>query len=156
MKFDQAVVLQADVQSVWGLLWNVERLATCIPGCQGAEPVEPGKRYRATVTQKVGPFQLKVPLEILVQEAREPTQLKARATGQDPRVATRVTVDLDLQLRALNPEQTELVFQAQVSVLGKLATLGQGMIRRKAEQVLEAFTQNLAKACTQGAAREAI
>jgi carbon monoxide dehydrogenase subunit G len=49
-------------------------------------------------------------------------------------------VDLDVSLREQG-DKTILGFVAGVDVLGKLASLGHGIIKRKADQVLDEFAQ---------------
>jgi carbon monoxide dehydrogenase subunit G len=40
-------------------------------------------------------------------------------------------------------DQTKLLLGASVDILGKLATLGHSMIKRKADQVMDEFAGNL-------------
>jgi carbon monoxide dehydrogenase subunit G len=53
-------------------------------------------------------------------------------------------IDLDVTLRAQD-DKTVLGFVAGVDILGKLAALGHGIIKRKADQVLDEFAQAVKK-----------
>jgi carbon monoxide dehydrogenase subunit G len=53
-------------------------------------------------------------------------------------------IDLDVNLRAQD-DKTILGFSAGVDILGKLAALGHGIIKRKADQVLDEFAQAVKK-----------
>jgi carbon monoxide dehydrogenase subunit G len=77
MRFAKRVTVQAPRQVVWDLLWDIARLASCVPGCQSAEMIDPYARYRATVQEKVGPFRLTVPLDIDIVEHNAPQRLIA-------------------------------------------------------------------------------
>jgi carbon monoxide dehydrogenase subunit G len=49
-------------------------------------------------------------------------------------------IELDVNLRDQG-DKTALEFIAAVDILGKLAALGHGIIKRKADQVLDEFAQ---------------
>jgi carbon monoxide dehydrogenase subunit G len=127
-------------ETVWNFIWDVDRFIACVPGCKDAKTIEPGKRYSATMVEKVGPFKVEFPTTIEVIERDELSRIKAQASGADPRIGSRMKVDLDVSLRDQG-DKTLLGFVAGVDILGKLAALGHGIIKRKADQVLDAFAQ---------------
>jgi carbon monoxide dehydrogenase subunit G len=53
-------------------------------------------------------------------------------------------LDLEVKLRE-EDNKTVLQFVAGVDILGKLAALGHGIIKRKADQVLDEFAQAVKK-----------
>jgi carbon monoxide dehydrogenase subunit G len=87
----------------------------------------------------VGPFKVRVPLTIEVLAATAPERLVARASGKDNTVQSLVKVDVDLTLRETDPTSTLLQFSADVTVLGKLGTLGHSTIVRRGEAIIEQF-----------------
>lgn len=139
MQFEKQITVAASRQTVWDFLWDVPRLAACIPGCEQAATVDPYKRYQATVQDRVGPFKVKVPLEIDVLDATAPERLVAIATGRDPVMQSRLKVELDLSLDALNAQTTALHFRTDVTVMGKLGSLGHSVIIRRGDAVIDAF-----------------
>ena len=139
MQFEKQITVAAPRQTVWEFLWDVPRLTACIPGCEQATTVEPYKRYQATVQDRVGPFKVKVPLEIDVLDATAPERLVAVATGRDPVMQSRLKVELDLSLEAADEQTTALHFRTDVTVMGKLGTLGHSVIIRRGDAVIEAF-----------------
>lgn len=143
MRFEQQVTVQAPRQAVWEVFWDVPRMAACVPGCSGAEVVEPGQRYRAVVKEKVGPFRVTIPLAIEVLEAQAPERLTARASGRDGMVQSHVKVELAVRLREAGPQTTTLQLDADVAVLGKLGTLGHSIIMRKGKAIVEQFATAL-------------
>jgi len=102
--------------------------------------VAAGKSYTATMVEKVGPFRVEFPMRIEVMESQEMTSIKAQATGSDSRMGSRMKVELDVHLRE-NGNKTLLSLGVSVDILGKLATLGHSIIKRKADQVMEEFAQ---------------
>ncbi len=142
MKFEKTVTVKAPREAVWKFLWDVPRVAACLPGCKGAQVVEEGKRYTATVGERVGPFRVEFPLSIEVLESSPPEHLKARAGGKDAKVDGLVKVELDLRL-VESGGGTEMRLSTDVAVLGKLGTLGHSVIVRKGDELVAKFAEGL-------------
>ena len=140
MQFQKEVEILAPREKVWQFIWDVDRFIACVPGCKDAKTIEAGKRYAATMVEKVGPFKVEFPTTIEVLEREELTRIKAQASGADNKIGSRVKLDLDVHLRE-EGDKTILGFVAGVDILGKLAALGHGIIKRKADQVLDEFAQ---------------
>ena len=138
MRVEREISIQAPREAVWDFLWDVPRLAACIPGAKDVRTLEDGKRYAAVVGEKVGPFKVQFPLEIEVLEVDPPTHLRARAGGRDAAVDGLVKVDLDVSLKTIEGG-TALGLQAEISVLGKLGTLGHSVIVRKGADIVDRF-----------------
>lgn len=140
LQFQKEVEIRAPREKVWQFIWDVDRFIACVPGCKEAKTVEAGKRYTATLTERVGPFKVEFPTTIEVMERQELSHIKAQAAGADNKIGSRMKIDLDVSLRAQG-DSTILAFVAGVDILGKLAALGHGIIKRKADQVLDEFAQ---------------
>ena len=144
MQFEKEVEILAPRQKVWNFIWDVDRFIACVPGCKEAKTIESGKLYSATMIEKVGPFRVEFPTTIEVLEREELTHIKAQASGADNKIGSRMKLSLDVNLREQG-EKTVLGFVAGVDILGKLAALGHGIIKRKADQVLDEFAQAVKK-----------
>jgi hypothetical protein len=140
LQFQKEVEIAAPRERVWKFIWDVDRFIACVPGCKEAKTLEEGKRYAATMVEKVGPFKVEFPTTIEVLEREELTRIKAQASGADNKIGSRMKVDLDVSLKEQDG-RTLLAFVAGVDILGKLAALGHGIIKRKADQVLDEFAQ---------------
>ena len=144
MQFEKEVEILAPREKVWNFIWDVDRFIACVPGCKEAKTIESGKLYSATMIEKVGPFRVEFPTTIEVLEREELTRIKAQASGADNKIGSRMKLSLDVKLREQG-EKTVLGFVAGVDILGKLAALGHGIIKRKADQVLDEFAQAVKK-----------
>jgi carbon monoxide dehydrogenase subunit G len=140
LEFQKEVEILVPRETVWNFIWDVDRFIACVPGCKEAKTIEAGKKYSATMVEKVGPFKVEFPTHIEVLEREELTHIKAQASGADNKIGSRMKVDLDVNLREQDG-RTVLGFVANVDILGKLAALGHGIIKRKADQVLDEFAQ---------------
>jgi uncharacterized protein len=139
------IVVGRPPEQVWSFLWDVERVARCLPGCEDARTLVPQQRYAAVVAERVGPFKVRFPLEIEVLEIDEGRRLKAQATGRDSAVGStlRTTIELRLEPR---PGGSVIHIVSEAAVLGRLGTLGHGMIERKADQIMEGFAAAMRQA----------
>jgi carbon monoxide dehydrogenase subunit G len=142
LRFEREIDIRSPKEKVWTFLWDVDRFIACVPGCKEATTIEPGKQYSATMVEKVGPFRVEFPMKIDVLESRDLSYIKALATGSDSKIGSRMKVELEVTVTG-DSDQSKLLLAASVDILGKLATLGHSMIKRKADQVMDQFAGNL-------------
>ena len=140
MRFEKEIAVATPPDKVWAFLWDVERVAKCLPGCRDVRTVVPHERYEAVVGERVGPFKVEFPLDIQVLEADEARRLRAQATGRDAAVGSALKVMLDLQLEKTDTG-SRLMIVTETSILGKLAALGHSIIQHKAEGIMTQFAQ---------------
>ena len=144
LKVSEDLTLEAPVGDVWRLLRDTLRLAALLPGVETITALrEPGvEAYQAQASDKIGPFKVALNLEIRVTEAREPELLKAGIKGSDSLGLNRVTGSLHI---LLNPagSAARMRFEADIEILGKLATLGAVPIRRRATEKFAEFVRNI-------------
>jgi uncharacterized protein len=144
LRFEKEVEILAPREKVWKFIWDVDRFIACVPSCKDARTIEEGKLYSATMVEKVGPFRVEFPTTIEVLEREELKHIRAQASGADNKIGSRMKIELDVNLQERD-DKTLLGFVAGVDILGKLAALGHGIIKRKADQVLEEFAQAVKK-----------
>jgi carbon monoxide dehydrogenase subunit G len=138
------LLIETAPETLWRLLWDVRRIAACVPGCTEPEEVTAQRAYRARMTQKVGPISLSVPLAVEVLAAEPPSRLTLSARGRDPIVGTDIAMRVTLEC-APDGAGTRLRIAAEGQVLGKLGALGHGVIQRKAEETVVEFGRRLAR-----------
>ncbi len=136
-------------EAVWTRLWDVELVASCIRGCSEVQTIEPLRAYSATVTQTIGPFHVAFPLAIDIREAQPPARLTVSASGRDNRIASRVQGTLTTTLAEVARDRTRVAIDMELSVQGRLATLGHGIIERKGRDELTHFADELRRALSE-------
>jgi len=142
MRVTREVPVQTSPSALWTLLWDVARIVECVPGCAEAREIDPGRRYTARMTQKVGPIGFSVALDVTVAQAEAERRLVLDARGRDPAVGAEISmrVSLDIEPRGGG---SLLHIDADGRVLGKLGALGHGLIERKADEALAEFGARL-------------
>jgi len=149
MRVEEKVTVPLALQDAWDFVWQVDKLAACVPGCTGVQTIEPGKLYRGQVADRVGPYRVEMDLEVAVQESTPPELIRVLVSGQDRKLGTTQRMDLAVRLRELGPSETRLDITADVEILGKIAALGQFVVKRKVTDVVRKFGENVRVACSQ-------
>ncbi len=140
MELKGSRTIAADRATVWAHLNDAETLKACIPGCQELTG-SPEDGFEATVKQKVGPvkatFKGKVTLSDVVE--LESYRISGEGTGG---VAGFAKGAAAVQL-ADAEDGTELTYDVEAQVGGKLAQIGSrvvgGFARKMADQFFDNF-----------------
>jgi hypothetical protein len=139
MDFRMEADLPPPPEEVWRVMVDIGRIAACIPGCEQVEERERLKLYYAVMKQKIGPFKLEVPAEIVVEDYQEPAYVRAYASGRDKFTGTTLKVGLLVTVEAVGGAASRLIVEATLTVAGRLASLGYGVIKKKAEENFAEF-----------------
>lgn len=144
LKVSEELNVDASPQEVWTLFRDTPRLAALLPGVESVVPLdEPGaEAYQARASDRIGPFKVTLKMEIRMTEAQEPSFLKANLKGSDSTGLNRITGSLQIMLAPAS-SATQMKFEADIEILGKLATLGAVSIRRRAAEKFAEFARNI-------------
>jgi uncharacterized protein len=143
VKFVEQIVVPVSLAQAWGFLWQADRLAACLPGCLGVQTIEAEKVYLANFEDRIGPYKVKFDLNVAVEESEPERMIRLRATGKDAKLGISQDVRLTVNLHEESPASTMLDVDADVEVLGKVATLGQFAVKRKAGEVVKQLAANI-------------
>lgn len=145
MKFSQRAVISVAREPLWDFLMDVPKVAQSLPGVESVSRID-DTTYQGTLKVRVGPISLNLQGKILVEERdRENWRAALRAEASDRRAAGAVRGKTSMELKEMSPKETELVVETDVSILGKIGEFGQPIIRRKADQMLQEFVNNIKK-----------
>jgi uncharacterized protein len=145
MKFAQSCIINADRETVWDFLMNIENVATCLDGVEAIHPID-ADHYEGTLRVRVGPVALSFQGTVHV-ESRDRDQWHGvvRAEAKDRRVGGAVRAHMDMNLIAKSPTQTEMHVELDAHILGKIGEYGQPVIRKKTDSMLQAFAAQVSK-----------
>jgi carbon monoxide dehydrogenase subunit G len=142
MLLEGKFTLKAPIQEVWDFLLKPETLASCIPGAEKMEAID-DKTYESVVKQKVGPISVKFKFTTTITEVDPPRHLKAVGRGADIAKAGTFSQETTVDLTEISKDEVEVAYTSNVSLVGRLATFGERIMRAKAKSVGEEFTRNL-------------
>ena len=136
--FERSLQVKQAPADCWEVLTDVERIAGWVAVVGEVEEREHLQSYAAVLVDQFGPFKLKADLDISVTDLDEGTSITFRAKGQDRQVSTSIIVDGSLTLEP-SEAGTTIHVKGRWNVIGTVATMGSGTIRKKAETIMEEF-----------------
>jgi hypothetical protein len=144
-------IIPADKQTVWNALNNPEVLKNCLPGCESVELTAPDE-FKVAITTAIGPLKAKFKGTLQVTQANPPESCVLVFEGQGGAVGfgkgssqvTLTTVE----------NGTELSYNAQAHVGGKLAQIGSRLIdsvaKKMSDDFFKAFNRELSPPAPEG------
>ena len=141
MKFHGDLLIARPVEEVWKFLWDIEKLSRCIPGCRGFKTVKEREQYELSVKDSVGPITVQFELMADVKKLEPLKRIEIAMEGKDFKAGgVRQTMILVL---TPNGNDTQVDFETDVNVFGRLGTLGYPFVKKKAEAVIKEFGDNV-------------
>ncbi|MHB9863859.1 SRPBCC family protein [Streptomyces sp. YIM S03343] len=141
MKIDHEFGVSVPVERAWEALTDLESLAPCMPGAQltGVE----GEDYKGRVRVKVGPVVSQFTGVARFVEKDEANRTAViRATGKDTRGAGNASATVRARLTERG-EGTVVTVSTDLSISGRLAQFGSGMIKEVSEKLFAQFVANV-------------
>ena len=135
MKLAGSYLINLDKQKVWDALNNPEILKQSIPGCE--EFVKNSDtEFTATATNKIGPFNASFTGDIELTDLDPPNSYKITGSGNSPVgfASGEATVKLED-----NEKGTNLIYEVQANVGGKIAQVGSRLIDMTAKKMADIF-----------------
>lgn len=143
MILDQKVTVPASPERVWDFVMDVPAVATCVPGVESVEQITDDE-YIGALKVRVGPIGVRLEGKVSVVERNaEDRRAEMKVEAVDKRIKGAVNAKSTMQLQALDDGTTELSVHTDAAVLGKLGEFGQAIMRRKADQIMKEFAQNM-------------
>ena len=138
MMVEGQIGISAPSEQVWRFLFDVEALASCMPGMEGAKQVDE-KTYRGTVTARVGPVAASFEVRGVITEIDPGRHITIDIDGKDKKTASTLKGSMALDLSPLSPGESQLSYSADVSIRGRLGQFGDGILRETAGLLIEDF-----------------
>ena len=151
MLIEGKFTVKAPIQDVWKSLLDPGTLASCIPGTEKMEAID-DRTYDSVVKQKVGPISVRFKFTTTLTEVEPPRYLKAVGRGADVTKAGTFTQETTVNLSEVSKDEVEVSYRSNVSLVGRLATFGERIMRAKAKSVGDEFTKNLQEQLKRGIA----
>jgi hypothetical protein len=142
MIFEDHFLIEAPRPAVWAYIWDPEKISRCVPGVEQVV-AESDDSYLVRVKTRVGFLSATFNLAVKIMEAEEPVRLMSVFEGKDSKIASRLKQVNTMELVDVSPTRTEIRYKTEVTLMGKLATLGRSVIKGKAKQMMKEFSQKL-------------
>jgi uncharacterized protein len=154
MQMNDVQSVPASKDKVWAALNNPDILRRCIPGCQSLEMISPTE-MTATVVIKLGPVKATFAGKVSLSDLDPPNAYRISGEGSGG-VAGFAKGGASVKLESLSDDVTNLAYQVDAQIGGKLAQLGGRLIDSTAKKLAGEFFQSFAAALSPPEAAPAI
>lgn len=134
MRIEGQFAVAAPIETVFARITDAALMASCIPGCEAIEIVDP-KTYRARILIEVGPIKARFNLVVEIAAEEPPARVRTVTRGEEGSRASMLSAESELTLAPLPGGGTEVRYASEVSVTGRFGKFGLGMMKKKAESL---------------------
>ncbi|MDQ7035960.1 MAG: carbon monoxide dehydrogenase subunit G [Anaerolineae bacterium] len=146
MELTGKYTFEADQQSTWDLLMNTKAIAAAMPGVQELIPVEGAEnQWRAEASLKIGAIGGTYTGVISMSEHDEPSKYRLTVEGEGQASIINGTAVIELLPNSDDSNKTTIQWVAEANISGKLARVGQRLIKATANMMSKRFFSALAK-----------
>jgi carbon monoxide dehydrogenase subunit G len=142
MIFDGKIDLGVPAQEAWDFLIDINKFSTCLPGIDEVKQID-DKTFDGIISATVGPISGKFSFRSTIVESRPPNQMVVRTEGTDSVTKSTLNADMTVDLRKVAENKTEMDYRADIKIKGRLAILGDMVLRATATLILQEFTRRL-------------
>ncbi len=142
MEMNGSHIIPASRETVWEALNNPDVLRSCIPGCEELEMSSPTE-MSATVVTKIGPVKAKFKGDVTLENLNPPNSYTISGEGKGG-IAGFAKGGADVTLTEV-PEGTQLDYNVDAKVGGKIAQLGSRLIDSTARKLADQFFTNFSE-----------
>jgi len=144
MIFEGKIDLNVPAEDAWNFLIDINKFSACLPGIDEVKQID-DKTFEGVISAAVGPISGKFVFRSTILESRPPEQMLVRTEGTDSVTKSTVNADMTVDLKSIASDRTLMDYKADVKVKGRLAILGDMVLRATATLILQEFTRRLHK-----------
>jgi carbon monoxide dehydrogenase subunit G len=142
MKLDGRIEIAAPAADVWARMIDPRSLAACVPGVDDVQQVD-DRTFEGAVTAAVGPIEGKFTFTSVIDRATYPDDLVVRIEGLDSVTKSRLVADVTSSVTERAAADTVLDYRATIAIKGRLAILGEMVLRATATMMIGQVTKCL-------------
>ncbi len=144
MRLEHRFEVPAPVDEAWAVLLDVPRIAPCLPGAALTE--HDGESFAGTVKVKVGPITLTYRgTGHFVERDDGAHRVVIEASGRESRGSGTAGATITATLTADGPDTTSAEVAIDLTVTGRPAQFGRGMMAEVSSRLVDQFATSLAK-----------
>ena len=143
MKLKGTVTVNASQEEVWRIFMDPTQFCRVVPGCEKARRID-DTHYEAILAIKMPFMTIRSKAKGTILEAQAPRHLVGELVGEPHSMTgsfrNRVTIDLV----PIN-NKTKIQYTMDITLVGRLASLGEGFARLIARRFSKEFVDNVSK-----------
>lgn len=142
MDLQNSFVVPADIETAWKTLLDVEKIAPCMPGATLEE--NDGENFTGKVKVKLGPVSMTYGGAAKFVERDDANHTAViEGTGKETRGSGTAKAVVTTKLTEEGPDRTRVDVTTDLTVTGKPAQFGRGVMQDVAGRIIDQFSANL-------------
>ncbi len=142
MRLEGTIDIAAPAEAVWPVLIDPTDLAACVPGVSQVRQLD-DRTFEGTVRASVGPIDGNFAFRSVIERQSYPDDLVVEVEGTDSVTKSRLVAHIEATLTATGPTTTSLAYRATVTTKGRLAIIGDMVLRATAGMMIGQVTNCL-------------
>ena len=135
MKLAGQIEIAAPAERLWATINDPINLAGCVPGVQDVRQVDE-RTFGGSITAAVGPMEGHFEFTAVIEQSDFPSALVVQLTGVDSVTHSQLVATVQSSAEILDPARTRLAYSAVINVKGRLAILGDMILRATASVMI--------------------
>lgn len=130
------------IDRTWSVLTDIEQVAACVPGAELREVS--GLEFRGVIHAKIGPITTEYAGEaVVVGQNHADRKVVVNGQGLDADGEGRAEATLTARLEAVSDTRTQVNIDTDITLTGRVAQLGRGVISEVGDALVAQFADNL-------------
>ena len=145
MNFEGTITVEHPRDAVWDFVLDIQKFSSCMPGLDSIDQIDE-TTFDGAISAKVGPMSGKFSFRSTITDSNPKESLTVKIEGTDSVTKSTVIAGVDALMEEPRENCTELKYKAQVEIKGRLAIVGDMILRATTSLILEEFKKRLTKA----------
>ena len=138
MLISETFRVDASIRELYEFLLDAQTVGACIPGCESVEVIGENE-YDSIIKTKVGGISAKFKIRTHIFETVPFSVIRTVGQGKETRNLGQFKQKTEITLTELSAAETEVRYNAEVSIVGRLATFGDRILQSKAKTMGQEF-----------------
>jgi uncharacterized protein len=131
--------VKGKAEDLWELIVKPEVMVGCIPGCEKVEQISENK-FNGIISARVSFINVRFKGTGELKNLNRPKSFEISGVGDDMTKLGSVRGNVIIELEEDGKGEVTISYKAKINIVGKLATMGDRIIRAKTKEVESEFT----------------
>ena len=134
--------VDTSIEKLYHFFLDAETVGACVPGCEGIELIGENE-YDSIIKTKVGTISAKFKVRTKISETIPFSLIRTSGQGKEVRNLGHFNQKTEISLKEVSENETEVSYQSEVSIVGRLATFGDRIMKSKAKAMGKEFAESV-------------
>ncbi|HSL77394.1 MAG TPA: SRPBCC domain-containing protein [Candidatus Limnocylindrales bacterium] len=142
MRLEGTIDIAASPEAIWAVIIDPRDLAACVPGVGDVRQLD-DRTFEGSVRAAVGPIDGDFSFRSVISQMTSPNDLIVDVEGTDSVTRSRVVAHIEAGLTSTSDDSTTLAYRATITTKGRLAIIGDMVLRATAGVMIGQVTKCL-------------